>query len=972
MKRFLNVILFSILISSAYGQSQIASPQIVNYNSFDYKAGIQNWGIAQGKNGVLYFGNNEGLLSYDGSFWKKYQLPNLTIIRSLKIDLKGRIYVGGQDEIGYFFPNQNGTLQYHSLNNLVPLNDRKFADIWNVELINDEVFFRSVSTILHFKDGIVKIFKAKTQWQFMGKTSNLLFAQEIGRGLMVYDSGNWKPICEDKILKSEIIASIIDLGHDSLLVSTQKKGLFILKNGILTQKKTSVDETFFNDRIYCAIKVNENWLAFGTASAGVLIVNKDGKLIQSYSSREGLQKNYIRSAFIDKNKNLWLGLDDGIDMIAINSAIKHIDPDRNKQITSYAVQLFDNQLFIGASNGLFASPIDRTEKDLSLSKGEFKEIKNAKGQVWNLEEINNHLLIGHEDGFFVLNGDKADQIYYHPGTWLFQPVSNIFPSTDIIAGTYEGLRHIQYDNNKFVDLGKIPSLDESLRFMVFDPFVNAIWASHPYHGVFKIELDRDSRKVLRTTVYSSRHGLPSNLYNYVFYVKNRIVVAASNGIYEFDKSSNRFVPSSILNPALKGLSIQYLKEDKDGNVWFVTNKNVGVVDFHKPVGKRPFSIIYIPELKGKVVGGFEKIYPIDNENIFIGATKGVFHVNYKKYSESITKPGVLLDEVRLLGKVDSVIFGGYFLKDKGVSERQDLKSVINLPHTSNSLHFEYSSTLFEQRGNMEFAYQLEGFDKDWAVWSDKSEKEYTNLPPGSYTFKVKARNNLGNESEIASYKFTIEAAWYQNSWSYMLYIAAFSGLIYLIFIWQKKQHRKDQANLGYLHQLELDRTEKEIVRLKNEKLESEVNFKNKELSTMTMHLVQRGQVLAKIKEVISSIIKKHDISDSSTSFRQLLRLIREVDKSDEDWDQFTIHFTNVNADFFDILKAKYPDVTSNELKLCAYLKMNLSSKEIAQLMNITIKAVEVGRYRLRKKLHLQSDINLYDFLLQLSKGEPVK
>lgn len=968
MERFLISLLFPFFLNSAFGQGQIASPQIVNYNSFDYKAGIQNWGVAQGKNGVLYFGNNEGLLSYDGNLWKKYPLPNSTIIRSLKIDSKGRIYVGGQDEIGYFFPNQYGILKYHSLKNLVPVNDRKFTDIWNVELINDEVFFRAVSTILQFKDGIIKSYKARTQWQFMGKANNTLFAQEINRGLLVYDSGNWKPYCENEILKTEVIASVTGFSSDSILLATQKKGLFILHNGILSAKKTAIDKTLYSDRIYCTTRVNNNWLAIGTASAGVLIINNEGKLIQSYSSKEGLQKNYIRSAFIDNNKNLWLGLDDGIDMIAINSAIKHIEPDRNKQITSYAIRLFDDKLFLGASNGLFVSAIDRNEKDLSLSKGEFKEIKEAKGQVWNLEEINNHLLIGHEDGFFVLNGNKADPIYYHPGTWKFQPVSNVFPSQDIIAGTYNGLRHIQFANNKFVSLGDIPALDESLRFLVFDPTSNAIWASHPYHGVFKLSLDRNFEKIIKSAIFSTANGLPSNLYNYVFFVKNRIMVAATNGVYEFNKKTSRFEVSSILSHALKGLSIQYLKEDKEGNVWFVTNKNVGVVDFHKPVGQRPYSVIYIPELKGKVVGGFEEIYPIDDQNVFIGATKGAFHVNYRKYSQSINKPGVLLDEVRVLGRKEKIIFGGNFLDGNAVSQKQDLKSVVNLPHSSNSFHIEFSSTLFEQRGNIEFAYQLVGFDKDWSTWNSKSEKEYTNLPPGNYIFQVKARNNFGNESDIASYDFIIAAAWYQSNWRYLAFLLVLFTVSYTIYIWQKRVHIKEQQKLGYLHQLEIDRTEKEIVRLKNEKLETEVNFKNKELSTMTMHLVHRGQVLAKIKEVISSIVKKQEISESSTSFRQLLRLIREVDKSEDDWDQFKIHFTNVNADFFDILKAKFPEVTSNELKLCAYLKMNLSSKEIAQLMNITIKAVEVGRYRLRKKLRLQSDINLYDFLIQLSKS----
>ena len=173
--------------------------------------------------------------------------------------------------------------------------------------------------------------------------------------------------------------------------------------------------------------------------------------------------------------------------------------------------------------------------------------------------------------------------------------------------------------------------------------------------------------------------------------------------------------------------------------------------------------------------------------------------------------------------------------------------------------------------------------------------------------------------------------------------------------------------MSYLHQLELDRNEKEIVRLQNEKLEADVNYKNKELSTMTMHLVQRGKVLAKIKEVISAVIKNHDINESSPSFRHLIRLIKDVEKKDQELDHMSVHFNHVNTEFFNKLKDLYPDLSQNDLKFCAYLSMNLSSKEMAQLMNVTIKAIEVGRYRLRKKLQLKPETNLYEFLINIAR-----
>lgn len=961
-------LLFFCFIWVGRAQDQIASPQIVNYNNEQYKGGIQNWDLAQDKNGILYFGNNEGLLSFNGSFWNLSRLPNFTSVRSVEIDSKNRIFVGGQDELGYFFPDGQGVLKYHSIVPMIPEKYRKFADVWNLTILNDEVVFRTTTAIIHYKDGAVKVYKPEISWEFAGQAKGQLFAHSKGKGLMVYEDNVWKPYCTDPILNNSVVTAIMEYAQDTLLVSTLKNGLFLMHDRKLIAKKTMLDGVFYNDRIYYAKRIEGEKYLIGTTSGGVIIINKAGKLVQRYTYRDGLQNNNVRGCIIDRNKNLWLALDDGIDYIAINSAVKNIFPDKSKQITSYAVAGFNNRLYIGTSNGLYVTPVEPGLKDLSLSKGRFTEVQNTKGQVWSLAELNNHLLMGHEDGFSVIEGEVARQIYAVPGTWLFQPVSNVFPSADIIAGSYLGLQKISYQNGNFINGNKVEGITESLRFIAFDND-NRIWASHPYHGVYKIELSADYKKIIRQDVYNDKQGLPSFMYNYVFKLKNRIVIATENGAYEYDAAKNKFAPFPLLNSAFKGMPIQYLKEDAKGNVWFISNKKVGVLDFTQPQGHQPFSIHYFPQLDGKVVGGFESIYVMNPENVFIGANKGAYHLNYTKYLDNISRPQVVIGNIRLIGKTDSLIFGGYFMKNGMISKSQDLSGSLRLANAYNSLHFEYSSTLFEHRKNIEFSYQLVGFDKSWSPWLQKTEKDYTNLPAGKYTFTVKARNSIGNESEPVSYTFEVLPAWYQSLWMYLLYVLMFGLVMYLLFKWQKKKHRIAQAKLSYLHMLEMERSEKEIVRLEYEKLEADVDYKNRELSTMTMHLVQRGKVLAKIKDVISSVIKNHDINDSSPSFRHLIRLIRDVEKSDQDWDNFSMHFNSVNADFFNKLKDRYPDLTPNELKLSAYLKMNLSTKEIAQLMNITIKAVEVGRYRLRKKLRLQPETNLYDFLITIFRSD---
>ncbi|RZL48878.1 MAG: hypothetical protein EOP00_08210 [Pedobacter sp.] len=362
--------------------------------------------------------------------------------------------------------------------------------------------------------------------------------------------------------------------------------------------------------------------------------------------------------------------------------------------------------------------------------------------------------------------------------------------------------------------------------------------------------------------------------------------------------------------------------------------------------------------EGIVLIGFENIYPYNDRNIFIGANKGLIHIDYRKYAANIYRPNILLGQIKIIGKTDSVFFGGYFTKGK--------KAIQILSYEYNSMHFEYASTLFEQKENIEYSYQLKGYDEKWSAWSSKSEKDYTNLSHGKYTFLVKARNNLGNESKPISYSFTISPAWYSSNLAYIIYFLIFGFLVYLLIKLQEKAHLKEQDDLRQKHQIELERNEQQITKLQKKQLEADVEFKNKELASTTMHLVQRGKLLSKIGDELLPLVKQTNSSETANDLKKVIRLLNEAKKLDNDWEQFAIHFDHVHANFLSNLKDKHPNLSPSDLKLCAYLKLNLSSKEIAQLLNITPRAVEVSRYRLRKKLNLKPEVNLFDFLLNSS------
>lgn len=960
--RYIFFLLLVVLIPTASlkAQGPIGLPQVSSYSSLQYKGGTQNWCITQDKNGILYFANNEGLLTFNGAYWKSYQLPNKTIVRSVRIGHDGKIYVGGQDEIGYFFPNQNGSLVYHSLKKFIPEGERQFADIWDIYVLNKEVYFRTVNKIFRLTKNKIDVYVTRNAWVYTGIVNNEILAQENKIGLKYFKNGEWLTRCDDKRILDVNITSILPYNEDTLLITTLKNGLFLLKGNELIKKQTINDKIFSNDRINCAIRINKNLYALGTTSSALLIINKSGKIERQFSYAEGLNNNNIRSVLLDQHQNLWLGLDDGISFIAFNSAIKHIYPDRNKQVSSYATRIFNDKLYIGTSNGLLVAPIDVNLEDLSNSQAKFTEVNNTKGQTWGLAEVNKHLLLANEDGGFTVNDFSATQLYGGLGTWLYSSLSKNNSDDNVVAGTYTGLQLINYKDGIFTNQGTLSALNEPLRFIAVDQKLNCVWASHPYRGIYKLDLSADRKRIIKTTLLTKDNGLPLTLYNYIFAIKGRIVASTADGIYEYDAVKKRFYQSSFFRPMFRNLSIQFLNEDHDGNVWFVSEKKVGVVNFRVKNGNQNFTIVEFPELTSKILAGFENIYPYNERNIFIGANKGLIHIDYRKYAANIYKPNVLLGQIKIIGKIDSVFFGGYFPTNK--------KKIPNLSYEFNSLHFEYASTLFEQKENIEYSYQLKGYDEDWSSWSGKSEKDYTNLPHGKYTFLVKARNNLGNESKPTSYSFIISPAWYRSNLAYVFYLVFFGFLVYLLIKLQEKEHLKEQDDLRQKHQLEIERNEQQITKLQKKQLEADVEFKNKELATTTMHLVQRGKLLSKIGDELLPLVQQTTSKDTANDLKKVIRLLNEAKKLDNDWDQFAIHFDHVHANFLSNLKDKYPNLSPSDLKLCAYLKLNLSSKEIAQLLNITPRAVEVSRYRLRKKLGLKPEVNLFDFLLNgLSK-----
>ena len=960
MKKLLLILLLPLQV---FCQNTIGFPDVINYSRQSYSGGLQNWDIKQDQNGIIYVANNEGLLSFDGRNWNLYSLPNKTIVRSVEIGPDNKIYVGGQDELGYFVTGNLGMLQYFSLINLIAAKDKSFGDVWDIVTFKNEVVFRSTNKIFKLSNNTIASFNPTSEWGYLGVCNDQMFAHDFKSGLKLFENGVWKPVQQvSSIPGNDPVTGILSVNKDSILITTLKSGLFIYSNNAITKLASVNNALFESERIYAATKVNTNLIALATNNSGIFITDLKGNIIQSYSAKEGLQNNNVLSIFLDRQSNLWLGLDNGIDLIAYNNAIKQINP-ASQDGSGYTALIYNKKLFVGTSNGLYSVAL-QPMKDLSFNKGNFTLVNNTKGQTWTLAEINEQLLLGNHEGAFVIKDNAAVQVSSTRGFWSFLPLSNTFPTSQVVAGNYNGLSFFEYTGNKFMQSANVPGFNESSRYIAIDNEDN-IWVSQPYHGVFRITKKKNGSFV--TQVYAEKKGLPSILNNHVYKIKNELLAATEKGIYSYNSLKDSFEPAPFYTKLLGNQSIRYLKEDKAGNTWFIHEKTLGVIDMS---GKEP-NIYYLPELNNKMLSGFEFIYPVDENNIFLGGEKGFYHINYEKYKKTNTKLQVQLRVVTITYKTDSLIFGGYFsgVNDKQIQRAADIPQI---NHKWSSIHLEFSSSLFGNLSNLEYSYKLNGFDKNWSDWSKKSEKDYTNLSAGKYIFQVKARNNLGNESEIALYAFTLLPPWYKSLWAKIFYVLLFAAGIYFLyrlqeskFKLQQVKYEEEQKRLLYIHELERNKTESEIIALGNEKLEAEINFKNSELASSAMHLVKKGELLTKIKSELLQVMKGIENPKATADVKKMLKSLSEDDNMDKEWEHFSKHFDKVQSDFLVAVKEKHPGITGNELKLCAYLRMNLSTKEIAQLMNISVRGVEISRYRLRKKLLLASETSLFDYLISI-------
>lgn len=925
-------LLFFILYTAVFSQDL---PPIVKYAPTIYGAGNQNWMISQNQNQFVFFANNEGLLEFNGSYWKLYPSPNEAIIRSVKV-IGDRIYTGSYMEFGFWKRKADGLLKYYSLSSAIKskiLDDEQF---WNILSYDYWVIFQSLNQIYIYntQNNSFKIIAASANIVKAFKTNNAIYYQTNNQGLFEIEGGKSKLVSAHPDLKKNRIVNVFEKG-DELLILTQRAGFYTLSGKELMKYPTEIDASFSDESVYSCEALSNGGFVIGTVSNGIFIITKEGKKKYHISQKKGLSNNTALSLFEDKEKNLWIGLDNGINCINLNSPIQSYVDDSGVLGTVYTSQLYNGKLYVGTNQGLFY-------KDYQ-SNDEFKFISGTKGQVWSLFVYDGTLFCGHDLGTFVVTNAVAKNIFSKSGTWNFVKVPG--NKTLLLQGNYYGISVLEKKNNEWIFRNKIKGFDYSSKYFAITKGFE-IYVSHEYKGVFRLETDAKLQEVRGNFAYKSpKKGKNASLVQF----NNVIYYANKDGVFKLNNATKEFYKEPVLSSVFEKDEYTSGKMIVDGSnkIWLFSKNYISYYTANKLSDELKQNSIPIPASLTNSMLGYENISQLSPSTYFFGTTDGYYTMNinelaFENYKVSLSN----ISTYTLNGPVNTnpILEEGQFL------------------HDENNITFSFTVPEYNKYINVEYQYILEGFQNKWSDWNVRPSVNFKNLPSGDYVFKVKAKFANSNLENTVTYAFTILKPWYATNLAIVLYIIL--GLLSIQLIhkeynkyYQRQKEKLIEENNLLLEIKELE-NEQQLMRLKNEQLSQDVDEINKELAASAMNLNSKNELLA----FIQKDLKNNEESDNR-SIKTVISTINKNITGKDSWSIFQEAFNKTDKDFLKKMKEAHPSLTANDLRLCAYLRLNLSSKEIAPLLNISVRSVEIKRYRLRKKMDLTHEQGLVEYIL---------
>lgn len=914
--RTLYVLLGLFLYTISFGQEV---PKIIHFTTEDYQAQNQNWDIDQSADYQMYFGNSAGLLTYDGSRWRTLQTPFNQIVRTVYDDGKGRVYVGGFATLGYWHINAQHEEEYVSLTDLIFEDQIASEEIWHVLPLEDGLLFQSFSTFFKYDFETIEVIKAPGNIMFCRQVDGKLIVPVIGGELFEYRSdGSYELVAGSEILSGKRIATILAKENNSWIVGTQNEGLFLFENGRFSSWEVPVNAYLKSLQLNNGLRLANGNYVFGTILGGLFITDANGNILHQINQENGLQNNTVLSLYEDRMNMLWVGLDKGIDLVEVSSPLLFYQDKSGHIGTVYTAVEQKGKLYVGTNQGVF-------QRDFSENSQPFQLIAGSQGQVWDLKLVDGQILGSHNVGVFQIENGKLEFLDNRAGT--FRIIEHPSHKDVLLQGAYIGINVLQKNAaGKWQFSHRLEGYTAPVRKLFFDE-EGKIWTLHPRKGLARLTIDDELQNVTDVEDFGEVQGLASEFGLDIEKIGKEIFVDNGGDLLRWDAPKN------------------HLEKVQDNG------------EYMRVQGEAGEEFLLFPDKIIRKTKEESHAYPITLRQ----SNRCVIPVSDEFYFLCVEEGYALLPRLQVTSEKEypmpKPIITQIAVNENGTGQR-NLRGVgdsLVFRSTERNLRFYFTQPLFTS--NVMLRSKLIGFDNQWTAFSKNFNREFTNLNTGSYQFQVQAENS----SEMATLSFVIEPRWYQTLWARMG--AVLLG-VFVLWLFYRLHNARLQRHLAKLEAEKAKELNRQQTESENRMLQNEVLNKSRKLADTTINLVRKNETLMKINEELIGAKKEKDSVKLSKKLQQLNRLVEGHIANEEDWQIFEETFNQLHDQFFKRLKEKFPELTPGDFRLAAYLKMNLSSKEIAPLLNISLRGVENKRYRLRRKLGLPAEDNLVEFFMQ--------
>ncbi len=951
------------IISTIFALTTSAQiPTLRNFSPIEYNGGTQNWEISEIRDNLMAFANNHGLIVFDGENWQIHRVANYTSVRSVAFDAKKLcVYAGASDEFGYFDINTaTFNVEYHSLSKLLPANMRIFGEIWKIHLLpSGEVLFQGREHLFSLRKGN-KLITLKTA----GAIDNSSLVGDrvyvsTNTGIYIYHGGKLSPLPGTGNLTGKRVSGVVQYNGKVMFV-TMSDGLFIYDGHTATPFELDISPLLKDNNVFCAA-AGKRYIGFGTIKNGLIV--KDLQTGSNYyvNTNTGLQNNTVLSMSFDSLDNIWLGLDMGLSYVMLESSYGNLLGANNTIGTGYTSAISGNQLYMGTNQGLFSIPFPLQN---SILPPKAQTVEGVVGQIWSLQNIDGTLLCGANDGAYVVGAGTVRRIDGLGGTWGFRKL-NDHPGY-LLTCDYDGLAVLKQEGGSITLHSRLSNFHEASGNFEQDSD-GSIWLSHWHKGVWHFRLSDDMTRVENLEYYHNGAGLVADDNNLVCKIDGRVYVSSVDGFHQYDERNRKLKHCDWMNNLFNTYGeALHVTQAPDGMIIAYKADYLAVAE-RQHNGKYQSRQVGYGNMVQQMQMGLGNIGFLENRQIVLNSNNGFFVMRPQKKDAAKTNH-VMVSRIYSTNTGDTLVY---------MRCPELVKEEVVLPHSLNSIRIEYVMPEYRGEKGVLYSCYLEGYEKEMSTMSHSSSKEYTKLEKGKYIFHVKARNLVdGTESE-SQIVIRILPAWYETWWAYLLYIIlTVTGMWALLRYMNlraekelrkvKKEKERQMKEQQMEFHLAEEKKEKELAKLRSKQLEVELKHKSSELSDSAMNLVRKNDMLQAIDQNMEQL--SESVRREETKAR-LVKKIGDIRKEikmhmndDDNWNKFEENFNLVYDNFSQKIMEAFPHLKKSDLKLCVYLRMGLSSKEMASLLNTSVRSIETARYRLRKKLDIDTGSNLTDFI----------